>query len=36
MLVKSGKMLDLPILDHVIVGIDGGYLSFFDNSLVSR
>ena len=33
-LVKAGKLLDLPKLDHVIIiGSDGGYLSFTENPL---
>lgn len=33
-LVKAGKLLDLRVLDHVIVGRDGDYFSFRDSSMI--
>ena len=33
-LVSAGKLLDVQILDHVIVGSKSGYFSFSENSLI--
>jgi DNA repair protein RadC len=35
MLVDAGKLLDVKILDHVIIGSKGGYFSFQEASLIS-
>ena len=32
-IVKAGKLIDIPI--HVIIGSDGGYFSFTENSMIS-
>jgi DNA repair protein RadC len=34
-LVGAGKLLDVQILDHVIVGSSGNYFSFRDSSLLT-
>jgi DNA repair protein RadC len=34
-LVDAGKLLDVKILDHVIIGSKGGYFSFSEASLIS-
>jgi len=33
-LIRAGKILDIPVLDHVIIGSSGGYFSFNENSLI--
>ncbi len=33
-LVEAGKLLDLPVLDHMILAPDGGYYSFADEGLI--
>ncbi|MCG8327769.1 MAG: JAB domain-containing protein [Chitinophagales bacterium] len=33
-LSKAGKLLELPILDHLILSPDGGYYSFADEGLI--
>ena len=33
-LVSAGKLLDVQILDHVIIGSKSGYFSFSENSLI--
>ena len=35
-LVKAGKLLDIPVLDYLIIGSDGDYFSFGDNSLMGE
>lgn len=34
-LMASGELLDIPVLDHVIIG-DGTYYSFLDNKVLLR
>ena len=34
-LVQAGKILDVKILDHVIIGSKGGYFSFMEKSLIN-
>lgn len=33
-LVQAGKLLDLPVLDHIILAPEGGYYSFLDEGLI--
>ena len=33
-LVEAGKLLDIPILDHIIVGDDDQYCSFKEKGLI--
>lgn len=33
-LVEAGKILDLPILDHIILTPDGAYMSFADEGMI--
>jgi DNA repair protein RadC len=33
-LVQVGKLLDLPVLDHLILSPDGGYTSFADEGMM--
>lgn len=33
-LVEAGKMLDIPVLDHIIVGDDGRYCSFKEKGII--
>lgn len=28
---RAGELLDIPLLDHIIIGADGGYYSFREN-----
>ena len=35
-LSKAGKLLDLPILDHLILSPEGGYYSFSDEGLINH
>ena len=32
-LIESGKMMDIPVLDHIIIG-DGKYFSFREGGLI--
>lgn len=32
-LVEAGKLLGVPVLDHIIVGRDGGYYSFVESGM---
>jgi DNA repair protein RadC len=34
MLVDAGKLLDVKVIDHVIIGSKGGYFSFNESSLI--
>ena len=34
-LVEAGRLLDVRILDHVIIGSKGGYFSFTESGLIS-
>jgi len=34
-LVDAGKLLDVKVIDHVIIGSKGGYFSFSESSLIS-
>ena len=33
-LVQAGEILDLPVLDHLILSPEGGYVSFADEALI--
>ncbi len=35
MLVEAGKLLDVKILDHVIIGSKGGFFSFNESSMIN-
>ncbi|MDA2920882.1 hypothetical protein MYX76_15560, partial [Desulfobacterota bacterium AH_259_B03_O07] len=32
-MIKAGELLDIPVLDHVIIG-DGAYFSFADSKMM--
>jgi DNA repair protein RadC len=32
-LVEAGKLLGIPLLDHIIIGRDGGYFSFVESGM---
>ena len=34
MLVDAGKLLDVKVIDHVIIGSKGGYFSFSESSMI--
>ncbi len=34
-LIETGKMLDIPVLDHIIIGDKGTYFSFKEEGLVT-
>ncbi len=36
MVRDAGELLDIPLLDHIIVGQDGTHYSFHDNGLIGR
>jgi DNA repair protein RadC len=33
-LLEAGKLLDIPLEDHIIIGTNGKYLSFVENGLM--
>jgi DNA repair protein RadC len=33
-MVAAGRVLDIPVLDHLIITLNGGYLSFADEGLL--
>jgi DNA repair protein RadC len=35
-LVKAGKLLEVQVLDHVIIGSKGGYFSFTESSMLNN
>jgi DNA repair protein RadC len=35
-LVKAGKLLEVQVLDHVIIGSKGGYFSFTESSIIDH
>jgi DNA repair protein RadC len=34
-IIEAGKLLDIPVLDHIIVGDEGSYFSFKEEGLVT-
>ena len=35
-MVRAGEILGIPLVDHIIIGNDGSYFSFYENGLIDK